>query len=218
MFTFVMASRRRLLLVIWIVFSCLLSISSKDVLADTGCTVPMKLAIKDSYVYMTGGICEGDGDKFIQFMQGKGRAYKVIRLNNTGLRVLDAIKIGRYLRANKLTTWTDGKQDVCASACNRVFAGGFKRVYSRADNILTGKNVSSRRGLGYHFPDATGAKDSKDPFYEQNILPYLKEMLPAAAVTWIVKTDEGNPTENMVWLNGNRAIRLGIATDSQSPF
>ncbi len=218
MFTFVKTSRRVFVAARLLAYTFLLSLGHTAVLADTACTVPMKLAIKDSYVYMTGGICEGDSDKFIQFMQGKGQPYKVLRLNNMGGLGLDAIKMGRYLRANKLTTWTDGKQDVCSSGCNRVFAGGLKRVYSRADNIMTGKNVSSRRGLGYHLPNANGARDSQDMFYEQNIIPYLKEMLPAAAVAWIVKTDEGNPTENMVWLNGNRAIRLGIATDSQSPF
>ena len=207
----------------WAVGLCLtfLGLVPVDVWAQSACASPMKLVVKDAYVYMTGGICEGDADKFIQYMQGKGQAYKVLRLNNTGGRDSDAIKIGHYLRTNKLTTWTDGKLDVCEGACNRVCAGGFKRHYSRADNILTGKNASSRHGLGYHFPGSNKTKDSKDlkdPYYEQTIVPYLKEMLPAAAVAWIVKTDAGNATDSMVWLNGNRATRLGIATESQTPF
>lgn len=73
-------------------------------------------------------------------------------------------------------------------------------------------------GLGYHHPNTNGDFQAAKGFYRQVIAPYLKEMLPPAAYDWVYKADEGNLTRNMIWLNGQEALKLGIATSIKAPF
>lgn len=181
------------------------------------CAQPIQLSKVDNYVYLQGHLCPGDGKKFIQYMSGPGKGVSLIRLNSGGGNGADAVEIGRYIRANKLTTWTDGRQDKCASACNRVFAGGLQRIYSHASYIQTGKNPKQKFGLGYHHPNSGGDFRAAEDWYQKGIVPYLKEMLPLKAFTWIYETDEGNLTHDMVWLSGAQALELGIATSNQAP-
>ena len=42
-------------------------------------------------------------------------------------------------------------------------------------------------------------------------------MLPPRAARWIIQTDEGNLTGDLVWLNGSEALQLGIATSLKIP-
>jgi hypothetical protein len=42
-------------------------------------------------------------------------------------------------------------------------------------------------------------------------------MLPPQAAEWVIDTDEGNLTGQMVWLNGAEALQLGIATSLKIP-
>ena len=116
-----------------------------------------------------------------------------------------------------MTTWTDARQDKCASACNRVFAGGLQRIYSHANYITTGKNNNQHFGLGYHHPNVQGDFRAASSFYHQQIVPYLKETLPPKAFNWVVMTDENNLTYDMIWLNGQQALELGIATSNKAP-
>ena len=150
-------------------------------------------------------------------MNTTGSRYKLVRLNLTGGSGKDAVQIGRYIRKHELTTWTDGRKDICASACNRIFAGGSQRIYSHADYIKTGKDSNQKFGLGYHHPNEAGNFRAAEGWYQTGIVPFLKEMLPAKAFNWVYQTDESNLTPNMVWLNGKQALELGIATSQKSP-
>ena len=186
--------------------------------AENKCNGPgISLSKENGYLYLQGSICPGDGLKFINYMARKGSGIRLVRLNNSGGRGVDAIQIGRYIRTNGMSTWTDGREDVCASACNRIFAGGNDRIYSHAKWIATGKNQSIFHGLGYHYPRTDGAREISNPYYRSVIAPYLTEMLPPRAAQWVIQTDEGNLTGEMVWLNGVEALELGIATSLKIP-
>lgn len=187
-------------------------------LAENNCKGPgIALSNENGYVYLQGSICPGDGIKFINYMKRVGSDIRLVRLNNTGGLGVEAIKIGRYIRNHGMSTWTDGREDVCASACNRIFAGGNDRIYSHAKWITTGKNQNIFNGLGYHYPRVGDTRDLNNPFYRSVIAPYLSEMLPAQAAEWVIETDEGNLTGQMVWLNGTEALQLGIATSLKIP-
>ena len=181
------------------------------------CDQPILLSKVDNYVFLQGRLCPGDGKKFIQYMSGAGKGVTLVRLNSGGGNGADAVQIGRYIRANNITTWTDAKQDKCASACNRVFAAGVQRIYSHANYIQTGKNPKQQFGLGYHHPNVNGDFRAAEEWYQKGIVPYLKDMLPPKAFAWVTKTDQDNMTPSMVWLNGAQALELGIATGNQAP-
>jgi hypothetical protein len=186
------------------------------------CDQPIELSKVANYIYLQGRLCPGDGKKFIQYMSRAGKGVFLIRLNSGGGNGAVAVEIGRYIRANNITTWTDAKQDKCASACNRVFAGGIHRIYSNANHIQTGyiqagKNPKEQFGLGYHHPAINGDFRAAEDWYEKGIVPYLKEMLPPKAFAWVYQTDRGNMTPKLIWLNGAQALELGIATSSNAP-
>jgi hypothetical protein len=193
-----------------------LLINAHQALATNTCNRPVELSKVDQYVFLQGHICPGDGKKFIQYMSETGKGIKLVRLNSGGGSGADAVEIGRYIRAQKITTWTDGHRDTCASACNRIFAGGVQRIYSNANDIQTGKNSKQRFGLGYHHPRSNGDFHAAEDWYQKGIVPYLREMLPPKASTWVIQTDEGNLTADMVWLNGTQALNLGISTSSEA--
>jgi len=208
------------------VATCLLAATSiplvfsqgEPAIAQNNCNGPgIALSDKKSYIYLQGSICPGDGNKFISYMKLKGSRIRWVRLNNTGGRGVDAIQIGHYIRNNGMSTWTDGREDVCASACDRIFAGGNNRIYSHAKWIKTGKDPSNFYGLGYHYPRTDGIRDLGNPYYRSVIAPYLTTMLPPRAARWIIQTDEGNLTGDLVWLNGSEALQLGIATSLKIP-
>jgi len=177
----------------------------------------MRLSKQPGYVLLEGHFCRGDGVKFVNYMASTGNGYSILRLNSGGGSGEEAVEIGRYIRAHAITTWTDGSRDRCASACNRVFAAGTKRIYSNADDIPSGK-TQARRGLGFHHPNSNGDFQKAIPFYQQTIAPYIRQMLPPAAARWVIETDEGNLTHDMFWLNGLDAVRLGISTENKSPL
>ena len=201
-----------------IVVSMVMLFGSASLQAETTCKGPgLGISIVRNYVLLQGNLCEGDGNKFIQFMSSSGKGLTLIRLNLRGGAGLEAVKIGKYIRGHGMTTWTDARQDLCASACNRVFAGGAQRIYSHSNYIATGKNRNQHFGLGYHHPNVQGDFQAASNFYNQKIVPYLKEMLPPKAFNWVLKTDENNLTYDMIWLNGQQALELGIATSLKAP-
>ena len=181
----------------------------------------LTITFRDKYVYVQGSILRGDGAKFVQRMQNADVQCPLVRLNSGGGSGVDAVEIGTYIRRHRLATWTDGLEDKCASACNRIFAGGIIRIYSNAQWIPTGKHKKLREGmlhgLGYHHPRHNGDFQAAAPHYRANIVPYLKAMLPPEAFDWVYDTDTHNLTPDMVWLNGDKALELGIATTDQVP-
>ena len=88
----------------------------------------------------------------------------------------------------------------------------------RADTLVTGKDA--RRGLGYHYLDArhVGESDAdKERKFNATAVPFLKRMLPAAAADAALALMWANHTAQVTWLNGQEALRVGIATSLSSP-
>ena len=182
----------------------------------------LQIEFREGYCYLFGHINIGDAQRFVQTLENNQSTCNVIRLNSRGGAGRDAMEIGTYIRNHRITTWTDGLHDKCASACNRVFAGGVNRIYSNANEIVTGKILNSqvgqkRRGLGYHHPKLGGDFGAADAYFHHTIIPYLKAMLPPKAADWIYQAENSNWTGDLIWLNGDMALELGISTSDQIP-
>lgn len=181
----------------------------------------LTIEFRERYVYVQGHIRAGDGARFIRKMRSAKVQCPIVRLNSGGGAGVEAVEIGTYIRQHGMTTWTDGVEDQCASACNRIFAGGLNRIYSNAQMIPTGKREKVKgeklHGLGFHHPNQGGDFQAAASHYHRNIVPYLKSMLAREAFEWVYETDTSNLTFTMVWLNGDKALELGIATTDQVP-
>lgn len=44
----------------------------------------LKITPQDGYIYLSGNLCPGDGEKFVQYISNSSQSYKVVRLNLTG--------------------------------------------------------------------------------------------------------------------------------------
>jgi hypothetical protein len=189
--------------------------------AQTSADSGLQIDFREKYIYVSGKIMPGDGAKFAEKLDKANVQCQVIRLNSSGGLGVDAVQIGTYIRDHQMTTWTDGSLDTCSSACNRIFAGGLNRIYSNAKFIQTGKISRSRgevlHGLGYHHPNKNGDFAAAEPHYQRNIVPFLKAMLPPKAFDWVYSADQSNLTHDMIWLNGDKALELGISTSDQAP-
>jgi hypothetical protein len=146
------------------------------------------------WVRFEGDISSGLADQLVARL-GKERAVGLI-INSPGGNVYEARKVGRYLRANRLSVAVD---KVCASACIDVLAGGVSRFITQGARI--GLHQSSAVGnVGSH---ATGQA------YVAGSAQYLREMgvdpevaLAAASV----------PPNKMYWISTSEAIKTRLAT------
>jgi len=126
--------------------------------------------------------------------------------------------MGIVIRERRYNTYVDGSKDRCASACTHIFASGVKRYYAGADSIVTGPD--SARGLGYHYPNSrhTDQTDAdKDKGFNAMTVPYLHTMLSPAGAKAVIALMSGNRTTKVTWLNGDDALRAGIATSLEEP-
>lgn len=189
--------------------------------AQSPATGGLQIEFLENFIYVSGHIAPGDGTKFVEKLETAKVQCQVVRLNSVGGSGVDAVEIGSYIRRHQMTTWTDGLRDICGSACNRIFAGGVNRIYSNAGSIQTSKIAKTKgvalRGLGYHHPNQNGDFLAAEPHYQRNIVPYLKAMLPRTAFNWVYETDQSNLSRDLIWLNGDEALALGISTSDQAP-
>ena len=190
--------------------------------AQTLFSTGLQIEFREGYCYLFRRINIGDAQRFVQTLENSPSKCNVIRLNSFGGSGLDAMEIGTYIRNHRITTWTDGLHDKCTSACNRIFAGGVNRIYSNAKGIVTGKTPNNQvgqkwRGLGYHHPKLGGDFGDADAIFHHTVIPYLRAMLPPKAADWIYQADASNWTDNVIWLNGDTALELGISTSEQIP-
>ena len=89
----------------------------------------------DSYISLTGVINRGDLEKWI-IPTFKNEKRKYINLNSTGGDVEEAMKIGRYFKANEFKVTVGG---ICYSSCVFLLAGGVER------NVIGLRNVGIHR-------------------------------------------------------------------------
>lgn len=75
---------------------------------------------------LIGTIAPGDGKRFTDYMTAEDRPFDALLLNSPGGSVMDALDIGRAVRASGMNTeLTSG--DVCLSACPYILAAGIVR-------------------------------------------------------------------------------------------
>ena len=178
----------------------------------------IQLSVTDKYIFLQGGICPGDDKRFKAFLSTVSPNIRLIKLASGGGNGGAAQAIGVMLREGGYNTYVDGAHDRCASACTHIFAAGVERFYAGSREIKTGHD--GRVGLGYHYPNSRRTDqtdDDKDKIFNATALVYLKKMLAPAGVEAVTALMSGNRTTQMTWLNGNEALRAGIATSLSAP-
>ncbi len=176
------------------------------------------LSVDGTFIVLRGGVCPKDDSRFGAFIAKVDPAIRTVKLISGGGNGEAAQAIGEVIRKKGFDTYVDGRVDRCASACTHIFASGVQRFYSGATDIVTGK--AARRGLGYHYLDVNHAGESegeKSRKFNATVVPYLKQMLPPAAAQAAIALMESNRTTQMIWLNGDEALRSGIATSLSPP-
>ncbi len=177
----------------------------------------ISLSVEGTFIVLRGGICPNDEVTFHAFLKTVDRSIHTVKLISGGGNGTAAEAIGTLIRSGGYNTYVDGAADRCASACTHIFASGVQRFYSGAETITTG--TTGRRGLGYHYVDANhiGESDAdKDKKFNATV-PYLKRMLPASAANAAIALMKANHTAQVTWLNGEEALRSGIATSLAPP-
>lgn len=176
------------------------------------------LSVQGSLIVLKGGICPGDNVKFDAFLAAVDSSIRTIKLTSGGGNGQAAQAMGRIIRERGYRTYVDGAKDRCASACTHIFAAGVTRHYAGATTITTG--VDAARGLGYHYPNSRHTDETdadKDKGFNAMTVPYLSRMLSPAGAQAVVALMSGNRTTKVTWLNGDEALRAGIATTLDAP-
>ena len=176
------------------------------------------LSVQGPLIVLRGGICPGDDAKFVAFLATVEPSIRTIKLTSGGGNGNAAQAMGVVIRERRYNTYVDGSKDRCASACTHIFASGVNRYYAGAGSIVTGPD--SARGLGYHYPNSrhTDQTDAdKDKGFNAMTVPYLHTMLSPAGAKAVIALMSGNRTTKVTWLNGDDALRAGIATSLEKP-
>ncbi len=100
-----------------------------------------------AYILASGDFVHGTTEAFRRFDERQGQPQAIVLLDSPGGLVLEAIALGRYIRARGLSTlvYDDG---LCASACPLAFAGGVERLASEAAWIGVHRAYVSEQGTG----------------------------------------------------------------------
>ncbi|MBL8513050.1 MAG: hypothetical protein JNJ55_03590 [Betaproteobacteria bacterium] len=178
----------------------------------------IQLSATEKFILLQGGICPGDDKRFKTFMATVPPGIRLVKLASGGGNGGAAQAIGILIRDAGFSTYVDGARDRCASACTHIFAGGVERFYANSTGIKTGREA--RVGLGYHYLNSrrTNQTDKdKDRIFNATAAVYLKRVLPPTAVEAVTALMSNNRTTQMTWLNGNEALKAGIATSLAVP-
>lgn len=151
------------------------------------------------YIVVHGEIVAGRSYQVLENALSKLPTDTIVVLNSPGGNPIEAIKMGRMIRARGLETMVV-EGDMCASACSFVFMGGIERF---ADPRTVGVHRMS-------LPDGFGtAKEGMQLTQEVlgQILDYLHEMgVDAELVRLMMNT----PGSEMHWLSSSELRQFGI--------
>jgi hypothetical protein len=112
--------------------------------------------VGDGKLVATGMIVPGTAQAFKVEIDKRGGYIKTVVLNSTGGSVQDAVAIGRLIREKKFSTTVES-ENLCASSCPLVFAGGVERragekaaigvhqVFSPTDNLAANNMDQAQR-------------------------------------------------------------------------
>ena len=178
----------------------------------------IQLSATDIFILLQGGICPGDDKRFKTFMATVAPNIRLLKLVSGGGNGGAAQAIGVMIREAGFSTYVDAKRDRCASACTHIFAGGVQRYYADSSGIKTGRD--GRLGLGYHYLNSRRTNqtdEEKDKIFNATTAVYLKRVLAPAGVEAVTALISNNRTTQMTWLNGEEALKAGIATSLATP-
>jgi hypothetical protein len=177
----------------------------------------IQLSLTDRFILLQGNICQGDNKRFKAFLSTVPPTIRVIKLASGGGNGGAAQAIGVMIREAGYDTFVDATRDRCASACTHIFAAGIERFYAGSSEIKTGRGA--RVGLGYHYLNSRHDQtdEEKDNIFNATAAVYLRRMLAPAGVDAVTALMSENRTTQMTWLNGDEALRAGIATSLAAP-
>jgi len=170
-----------------------------------------EMSLAGSALWLRGHIDVGDQFKFHDLIDSAsaGRVLDVY-LDSPGGDIYSAGEIARQIRAAGLNTVVDASQQVCASSCTIIFAGGIRRIYLNADAVGGLSSGRGFRGLGFHEatdPGQYGAGGYSGAATALMISLYHELGVPSAA-----NLVDYAPPQAIYGLSGAMALRLGIAT------
>lgn len=164
-------------------------------------------------IEIRGAIVKGDADRLAGLVRSapRGRPEAVV-LNSPGGSIGEALQMGRYFRANGITTMVRGNGAHCLSACALAFLGG--RDASGALKRVKGAGAQ----IGYHAfrrevqdKDFTTADMREATARSQDILLAIADYLVdvQADIEFMSMMLEA-PHNAMTYLANDKALRLGV--------
>jgi hypothetical protein len=126
------------------------------------------------YLHLTGDFVFGDSSQVISLIEANHPQY--VLFNSNGGSIGDAIKIGRFIRSQKINTVAN--ENACASACFLAFIGGEQRFAFGNANI--GVHQSSFPLLISFQTAAEHIKILKDYVAEMGVMPAIIDLALAS--------------------------------------
>jgi hypothetical protein len=150
-----------------------------------------------TYVFVSGELKKGDGEKFSAYVKDLFGTPVGIVLNSPGGMLGDGILIGAIVNDQKWNTSVPS-ENVCASACTFIWLAGGRRFAGQSAHI------------GFH-----GVYDEKTkrPIAAGNAVAgaYLRDLgLSYTAIAWMM----AKPADKTDWLTSAKAKELGIEAET----
>ena len=172
----------------------------------------LQILSKGNVLFLGGPLKPGDSIAVRDYYRNapKGSLQLVYLASNGGF-IVEAIEIGRLIKAEGLSTVVDAQKSLCASACTAIFVAGKQRYYLNAKEDVNGQLKKTPGGLGFH--DGNTAASLQPGHYSGRasalmIATYHEFGVPGAAEL-ITKASP----EQIYRVSGPEALRLGIATN-----
>lgn len=170
-----------------------------------------EMSVVGKDLWLRGHIVSGDQFRFHDLVDGAGPGrILTVHLDSPGGDIYSAGEIARQIRTASLSTVVDASQNMCASSCTIIFAGGVRRIYLHADRVGGLSNGHGFKGLGFHegaYTGQSGAGSFSSAATSLMVALYQELGVPSAA-----SLVDHAPPEAIYGLSGPMALRLGIAT------
>ena len=171
-----------------------------------------EMSLTGSVLWLRGHIDVGDQFKFHDLIDSASASRVLdVYLDSPGGDIHSAGEIARQIRAAGLNTVVDASQQVCASSCTIVFAGGIRRIYLNADRVGGLSDGRGFRGLGFHQGALSGQYGPES--YSGAATALMISLYQQLGVPSAANLVEYAPPQAIYGISGATALRLGIATN-----
>lgn len=175
----------------------------------------IELSQKGAVAFLSGSINDGDQFKLRDFLASpQGQQIRVIYLDSTGGRILEAKEMARHIRNANIATAVDARKSRCFSACTGLFTAGVQRHYVNASAVADGEGGRDV-GLGFHEGNVL-QRDGKRGYSgygtSEMVNIYYEMRVPGAAQLITRST-----FRNMFKVSAQTAMSTGIATSLAAP-